>query len=186
MNDDPFAALGLPAWAELSDDDVRAAWRRVAAATHPDRDDGGDPARFGAAAAAYALLRTAGARGEALAELDARGRSAPVRSRGGARSRAGDFRSTGGQRGTVRWGSVLAVRASAAAAVSAAAFLAAGWAPSTIGVLAGALTWLLVSAGRALARRHSSSYHLRLHNPDLSGADVVVTDRKMTRSGRNR
>ena len=33
----PFAALGLPARADLSDDDVRAAWRRLAAATHPDR-----------------------------------------------------------------------------------------------------------------------------------------------------
>ena len=28
---------------DLTDDDVRAAWRRIAAATHPDRDDGGDP-----------------------------------------------------------------------------------------------------------------------------------------------
>ena len=52
MRDDPFRELGLPPRADLSDDDVRAAWRRIAAATHPDRDDGGDPARFGAAAAA--------------------------------------------------------------------------------------------------------------------------------------
>jgi curved DNA-binding protein CbpA len=50
---------------------VRAAWRRIAAATHPDREDGGDPARFGAAAAAYALLRTSFGRGEALADLSA-------------------------------------------------------------------------------------------------------------------
>ncbi len=67
--DDPFAALGLPARADLTDEDVRAAWRRIAAATHPDRDDGGDPARFGAAAAAYDTLRTSFGRGEALADL---------------------------------------------------------------------------------------------------------------------
>jgi curved DNA-binding protein CbpA len=71
MQSDPFAELGLPALAELTDDDVRAAWRRIAAATHPDREDGGDPARFGSAAAAYALLRTSFGRGEALADLSA-------------------------------------------------------------------------------------------------------------------
>ena len=40
---DPFAVLGLAARPDLTDDDVRAAWRRVAAATHPDRPDGGEP-----------------------------------------------------------------------------------------------------------------------------------------------
>jgi hypothetical protein len=69
VGDDPFALLGLPARPGLSDDDVRAAWRRIAAATHPDREDGGDPARFGAAAAAYVLLRSGFGRGEALADL---------------------------------------------------------------------------------------------------------------------
>jgi hypothetical protein len=68
---DPFAELGLPAVAELTDIDVHAAWRRIAAATHPDREDGGDPARFGAAAAAYVLLKTSFGRGEALADLSA-------------------------------------------------------------------------------------------------------------------
>ena len=67
--DDPFAQLGLVARTGLSDDEVHAAWRRIAAATHPDREDGGDPARFGAAAAAYVLLRTSFGRGEALADL---------------------------------------------------------------------------------------------------------------------
>jgi len=66
---DPFAVLGLPARAGLSDDEVRAAWRRIAAATHPDRTDGGDAARFAAAAAAYTVLRTAFGRNEALADL---------------------------------------------------------------------------------------------------------------------
>ena len=57
---------------------MRAAWRRIAAATHPDREDGGDPARFGAAAAAYVLLRTSFGRGEALADLaDGAGRPRP-------------------------------------------------------------------------------------------------------------
>jgi hypothetical protein len=69
VRDAPFRALGLPARADLSDEDVRAAWRRVAAATHPDRDDGGDAGRFGAAAAAYDTLRTSFGRGEALADL---------------------------------------------------------------------------------------------------------------------
>ena len=63
-----FGALGLPADTTLTDDEVRMAWRRVAAATHPDRADGGDPAAFAAAAAAYNLLRTRTGRGEALAD----------------------------------------------------------------------------------------------------------------------
>jgi hypothetical protein len=66
---DPFAALGLAASRDLTDDDVRAAWRRVAAATHPDRADGGDPAQFAAAASAYSDLRTRFGRNEALADL---------------------------------------------------------------------------------------------------------------------
>ncbi len=65
---DPFSALGLPAQAGLTDDDVRSAWRRIAAATHPDRADGGDPGRFALAAGAYTLLRTRSGRGEALAD----------------------------------------------------------------------------------------------------------------------
>ena len=70
MSADPFAALGL-ARPDLTDDDIRAAWRRIAAATHPDRADGGDPARFAAAAAAYTELRTRYGRGEAYADLTA-------------------------------------------------------------------------------------------------------------------
>lgn len=57
-NYNPFGVLGLPTRADLTDDEVRAAWRRIAAATHPDRPDGGDPPTFAAAAAAYATLRT--------------------------------------------------------------------------------------------------------------------------------
>jgi curved DNA-binding protein CbpA len=83
--DDPFAELGLPALADLTDDDVRAAWRRIAAATHPDREDGGDPARFGAAAAAYVLLKTSFGRGEALADLGGSAASGRARRRHRAR-----------------------------------------------------------------------------------------------------
>jgi curved DNA-binding protein CbpA len=68
---DPFAVLRLAPRPDLSDDDVRAAWRRIATATHPDRADGGDPARFAVAAAAYTVLRTRSGRGEVLADLTA-------------------------------------------------------------------------------------------------------------------
>ena len=69
MNPDPFEALGLPARPDLSDEQVRAAWRAIAAATHPDRADGGDLARYTAASAAYAELRTPWGRSEAYADL---------------------------------------------------------------------------------------------------------------------
>src|SRR5216684_655680 len=69
MNPDPFAALGLPARPDLSDEQVRAAWRQIAAATHPDRADGGDLARYTAASAAYAELRTPWGRSEAYSDL---------------------------------------------------------------------------------------------------------------------
>jgi hypothetical protein len=69
MNPDPFAALGLPARPDLPDEQVRAAWRAIAAATHPDRADGGDLTRYTVASAAYAELRTAWGRSEAYADL---------------------------------------------------------------------------------------------------------------------
>jgi hypothetical protein len=82
VNPDPFAALGLPASPGLTDDDVRAAWRRLAAATHPDRADGGDPGRFAEAAAAYTELRTRYGRGEAYADLaDGTRRHSPTSTR---------------------------------------------------------------------------------------------------------
>lgn len=74
MNSDqnPFEALGLPARPDLTDEQVRAAWRAIAAATHPDRPDGGDLAVYTAASAAYAELRTPWARSEAYADLTER------------------------------------------------------------------------------------------------------------------
>ena len=136
MSDDPFGALGLPARADLTDDDVRAAWRRIAAATHPDRDDGGDPVTFSAAAAAYALLRTAWDRGEVLAELGLRGNAPAPRREPRPRAR-------------VR---VLALRVTVTAAVCGGAFAAAGWTPGAIGVAVGALTWLTATARDELPR----------------------------------
>ena len=65
----PFDALGLPARPDLTDEQVRAAWRKIAAATHPDRRDGGDVARYTEATAAYAVLRTPWGRSEAFADL---------------------------------------------------------------------------------------------------------------------
>ena len=138
---DPFLALGLPPHAGLSDDDVRAAWRRIAAATHPDREDGGDPARFGAAAAAYAALRTTYDRREALADL--RPRAGPA---------VRGLRAVRGRDRASRRPGVLAVRVLAAAAVSACAFAVAGWAPASLGVLAGALTWLIATGRHDITR----------------------------------
>ena len=68
----PFEALGLPVQPDLTDEQVRAAWRAIAAATHPDRPDGGDLAAYTAASAAYAELRTPWARSEAYADLTER------------------------------------------------------------------------------------------------------------------
>jgi hypothetical protein len=73
----PFTALGLPARADLDDEQVRQAWRAIAAATHPDRADGGDPAAYTAASAGYARLRTAWGRSEALADLAVQGPPEP-------------------------------------------------------------------------------------------------------------
>ena len=86
----PFAVLGLPERPDLNDEQVRAAWRAIAAATHPDRPDGGDLARYTQASAAYAELRTPWGRSEAYADLleqagdgppPPRSRSSPATSR---------------------------------------------------------------------------------------------------------
>src|ERR1700751_1056185 len=69
MSTNPFEALGLPARPDLTDEQVRAAWRAIAAATHPDRPDGGDLARYTQASAAYAELRSPWGRSEAYADL---------------------------------------------------------------------------------------------------------------------
>lgn len=125
---DPFTVLGLDPGADVSDDDVRAAWRRIAAATHPDRDDGGAPDRYAAAAAAYATLRTPYGRGEARADL--------ADSRGASVSRARRFPAR-----LPHWR--LPARILIALVVCALAYLAAGWSPGTLALLVGAATWLV-------------------------------------------
>jgi curved DNA-binding protein CbpA len=166
----PFSALGLPARADLTDDDVRSAWRRIAAATHPDRPDGGDPGRFAVAAAAYTVLRTRSGRGEALADL-----ASPSPSPGRARPGRPAAAATGPMAtapwaaapptarrvppGGLRWlprirrgrPARLALRVLIAAAVSAVAVAVAGFQPATPALITGALTWLLLTARHDLA-----------------------------------
>jgi hypothetical protein len=151
---DPFGALGLERRRELADDDVRAAWRRVAAATHPDRADGGDPPAFAAAAAAYTALRTLAGRGEALADLLAAGGAASTRPA----RRIGPRAIVPGalllairiRRGRP---AVLALRLLTAAAASAVAVAAVGWEPASLAILTGMVTWLARTVGSDLAPR---------------------------------
>ena len=143
----PFDVLGLPVSTELTDDDVRAAWRRVAAATHPDRADGGDPAAFAAAAAAYTALRTRAGRAEALADM--RGQ-VPGPGTGGPVPGPWQLPVLTFTVGRIARGRPwrLALRALAVAAASYLAVAAAGWEPASAAVMTGALTWLL-RTGRA-------------------------------------
>jgi len=69
MTFNPFEALGLPTRPDLDDQQVHTAWRAIAAATHPDRADGGDPAWYAQASAAYAQLSSPWARSEAYADM---------------------------------------------------------------------------------------------------------------------
>lgn len=148
----PFDVLGLTASSQLSDDDVRAAWRRVAAATYPDRADGGDPEAFAAAAAAYTALRTAAGRGEALAELadlaGSRVASQPVPVLKAPLAQVKILLA-----GRIRRGRPLrlALRLMTAATAAALAVVSVGWQPASIAVGTGAVTWLVLTAGRDLA-----------------------------------
>lgn len=150
----PFEILGLPERRDLADDEVRAAWRRIAAATHPDRADGGDPAAFAAAAAAYTALRTASGRGEVLADLRDRtgGRVAdgyvPVRAEWPGRLPGLAVRRLRRGRPVL-----LAARLLAAVAAGAAAVAAVGWQPASVAVITGALTWLVLTGRDDLAAR---------------------------------
>jgi hypothetical protein len=152
---DPFAILGLNPSADLSDEDVRIAWRRAASETHPDREDGGDPARFAEAAAAYTTLRTRFARGEALADQAVM----PRKTR-----RAGPRRSVSAWQpglpsavarlaARVRRGRPLrlALRILVSAAAGAAAVLAAGPHPAAPALVTGCATWLILTARHDLA-----------------------------------
>lgn len=133
--DDPFRVLGLTPRPDLTDDEVRAAWRRVAAVTHPDLPDGGDRERFAAAAAAYATLRTVYGRGEAYADRSPEPRPALGFA---ARVRAGR---------PVR----LALRLLIAVAVSCGSVVVAGIAPASLAIMTGALTWFVRTGRRDIA-----------------------------------
>jgi curved DNA-binding protein CbpA len=151
---DPFDILGLGADADLTDDDVRSAWRRVATATHPDRADGGDPAAFAAAAAAYTALRTVASRREVAADRRERasGRVAagPVPAQNTPLAALAACAARHIRRGRpVR----LAARLLAAFAMGALAVAAVGWQPASLAVITGALTWLLLTGRGDLAAR---------------------------------
>ena len=153
---DPFRTLGLAPSRDLTDADVRGAWRRIASDTHPDREDGGDPERFAAAAAAYTALRTRFGRGEALADLGVAAPSGRVTGRRRSVLALDPAGATGAVRrlaGRVRRGRPLrlALRALAAAAVSAAAMVAARPHPAAPALVTGAATWLVLTAGHDLA-----------------------------------
>jgi curved DNA-binding protein CbpA len=152
----PFAALGLEPRPDLTDDEVHAAWRRTASATHPDREDGGDPRQFADAAAAYTVLRTRFGRGEAVADLggvhpggrgSGRGRSVMdgLSAEGAAAARLARVRR--GRPGR------LALRFLAAVTVSVAAVAAAGPHPAAPALVTGVATWLLLTARHDLAPR---------------------------------
>ena len=78
----PFEILGLPARRDLTDAQVDAAWRAIAVATHPDREDGGDLARYTQATAAFAELRVPWSRSEAWADQVEKARAAGLRRAG--------------------------------------------------------------------------------------------------------
>ena len=155
----PFTALGLPARPGLDDEQVRDAWRAIAAATHPDRPGGGDPAAYAAAAAAYAQLRTPWGRGEALADLAATDDAGDLGGPGGPRparsprtplagSAAPGWRTVTGLPGRVRRGrpAVLAARTAAAAGVAIAAAMLIPGAASEPAVIAGSALWWALTA----------------------------------------
>ena len=150
---DPFDILGLAGDADLTDDDVRSAWRRVAAATHPDRADGGDPAAFAAAATAYTALRTAAGRREVVADRRERAIGRTPSGRVPAQNTL-VVRAAHAAR-QIRHGRPvrLAARLGATAAVGVLSVAAVGWQPASIAIITGALTWLLLTSRRDLAPR---------------------------------
>jgi hypothetical protein len=157
---DPFRALGLHPAPDLPDDEVRAAWRRIAAATHPDRADGGDPQAYRDASAAYAMLRTPWGRSEAYADLRAAIIPEPLACLPARRQAAGQrpapaelvgpavllpARIWHGRRRR------LAVRVLAAAAAAFLVWLPHAGTPATAAVWSGIGMWLLVTARSDLA-----------------------------------
>ncbi|HEX6856176.1 MAG TPA: hypothetical protein VF204_12850, partial [Streptosporangiaceae bacterium] len=124
---------------------------RVAAATHPDRADGGDPAAFAAAAAAYNLLRTRSGRSEVMADAaEAAGPTPPVQRQRGVRWLAGQPARLPGRISAGRPLRLIA-RVAVAVALSVAALTVAGSTPAGPALVTGAVTWLVLTARRDLA-----------------------------------
>ncbi len=149
----PFTALGLPARPDLADEQVRAAWRTIAAATHPDRPDGGNPAAYAAASAAYTVLRTGWGRSEAYADLIAQ---APPAVAPAARRRAGAahlFRALVLAPARVRHGRPLrlALRVLAGVVLALAALHSGAGTPAAGGVVAGLVVWFVLTVRADLA-----------------------------------
>jgi hypothetical protein len=148
----PFTALGLPARPGLTDDQVRAAWRAIAARTHPDRADGGNPAAYTAAAAAYAQLRTGWGRSEALADLAATTGIPPPQPAPPAPATA-IWRALAILPARIRHGRPLrmAARALAAAAIALTALSVIPGTASAPAIVAGAALWWALTARSDLA-----------------------------------
>jgi hypothetical protein len=156
----PFDALGVPARPDLDDETVRAAWRAIAAATHPDRADGGDPARYAQASAAYAELRTPWGRSEAYADLrDAQGPGTepiPVISGGPFRtpaSRPPGYHPQSPRPARIWHGRKLRllIRAAAAALLSLAVLALIPGQPAEPAVITGLITWFALTSRADLA-----------------------------------
>jgi hypothetical protein len=157
---DPFADLGLTASPDLTDEQVRAAWRTIATATHPDRPDGGDQARYAAASAAYAILRTAWGRTEAYADQAAatppalliritpQANAAPA-----ARPRLSPWRAIALVPARVRHGrpARLALRIAAAVVLAVVVTRTGAGTPAIAGLITGLATWLVLTARADLA-----------------------------------
>ena len=133
---------------------MRAAWRDIATATHPDRDDGGDPAAYAAATAAYQQLRTPWGRTEALADF-ADLALPGIRSEPAVKTRlpAAAWRSAALLPARIRHGRPgrLAIRTLVAAGVAALAVTVTAGTPSAPATAVGCLLWWAVTARGDLA-----------------------------------
>src|SRR5262249_30649085 len=151
---DPLAGLGRPAGPDLTDEQVRAAWRAIATATHPDRADGGDPARYAATSAAYALLRTPWGRSEAYADRAAQIPPVATTPRPAARMPAQSLaRPIALAPARIRHGRPwrLALRIVAAVLLAVVAVRAGAGGPAATAVVAGLGIWLMLTARGDLA-----------------------------------
>jgi hypothetical protein len=125
---------------------------RIAATTHPDRADGGDPERLALVAAAYTELRTQSGCGEARATLVAAAAAGPARSPVAIVAASGATPAAH-LLARIRLGRPvrLALRILATVAAGLAGFLAAGPGPAGPALATGALTWLILTIRRDLS-----------------------------------